>query len=381
MERRDFLKVAALTGAAIAVPGLEAAASSVAGSGAGSVFGSAVGSSASGTGVASAGAGVERYADKPVQKFRFRPDGKFKVLQFTDTHYIAGNPKSERALKNVIQMLDIEKPDLVIHTGDIVYGNPADAAAREIFQPLVDRGVPFAVALGNHESDFAMKREEIFEVIRSIKGNINTPMRPDIYGCSNDVITLSSENGVEQVFYLFDSGAYLECLGEKGYDYIRHNQIEWYRCHSEAITATNSGKPVSSLAFFHIPVREFCDAVRDTHRDMVGVFCEEPCPSRYNSGLVANFLEKGDVHSIICGHDHDNDFVLKHGNMFYLYGRFSGCDNEYNNIGPSGARIFEFTKGQPGYRTYIRKYGQDTIEQDLHLTRGMSHLLSTLPKM
>ncbi|MBO5707831.1 MAG: twin-arginine translocation signal domain-containing protein, partial [Bacteroidales bacterium] len=34
MERRDFLKVAALTGAAIAVPGLEAAASSVAGSGA-----------------------------------------------------------------------------------------------------------------------------------------------------------------------------------------------------------------------------------------------------------------------------------------------------------------------------------------------------------
>ena len=60
MERRDFLKVAALTGAAIAVPGLEAAASSVAGSGAGS---------------ASAGAGVARYADKPVQKFRFRPDG------------------------------------------------------------------------------------------------------------------------------------------------------------------------------------------------------------------------------------------------------------------------------------------------------------------
>ncbi|MBR0321079.1 MAG: metallophosphoesterase, partial [Bacteroidales bacterium] len=133
MERRDFLKVAALTGAAIAVPGLEAAASSVAGSGAGSASAGAGSVSGSGagsvSGSASAGAGVARYADKPVQKFRFRPDGKFKVLQFTDTHYIAGNPKSERALKNVIQMLDIEKPDLVIHTGDIVYGNPADAAA------------------------------------------------------------------------------------------------------------------------------------------------------------------------------------------------------------------------------------------------------------
>ena len=155
MERRDFLKVAALTGAAIAVPGLEAMAAD-----------------RKKATVASVSESAEKYADKPVQKFNFRPDGKFKVMQITDTHYIAGNPKSERALKNVIEMLDIEKPDLVIHTGDIVYGNPADAAAREIFQPLVDRGVPFAVAFGNHESDFEMKREEIFEVIRTIKGNI-----------------------------------------------------------------------------------------------------------------------------------------------------------------------------------------------------------------
>ena len=365
MERRDFLKVAALTGAAIAVPGLEAVAAD----------------RKKATVAAPSSESAEKYADKPVQKFNFRPDGKFKVMQITDTHYIAGNPKSERALKNVIEMLDIEKPDLVIHTGDIVYGNPADAAAREIFQPLVDRGVPFAVAFGNHESDFEMKREEIFEVVRSIKGNINTPMRSDVYGCSNDVITLSSENGVEQVFYLFDSGAYVEYFGEKGYDYIRHNQIEWYRHHSEAITAANGGTPVSSIAFFHIPVVEFCEGVRDSKRDMIGVFCEEPSPSKYNSGIVANFLEKGDVHSIVCGHEHDNDFVLKHGNMFYIYGRFSGCDNVYNNVGPSGARIFEFTKGEPGYRTYVRKYGQEHIEQDIHLKRGMKHLLGAIPKM
>jgi hypothetical protein len=143
MERRDFLKVAALTGAAIAVPGLDAAAAR-----------------------RKDERNIEGSQDKPVREFRFRPDGKFKILQITDTHYIAGNPKSERALKNLIQMLDVEKPDLVIHTGDIVYGNPADKAAREILQPIVDRGIPFAVALGNHESDFELKREEIFEVIR-----------------------------------------------------------------------------------------------------------------------------------------------------------------------------------------------------------------------
>ena len=356
MQRRDFLKVAALSGAAIAVPGIDA--------------------------VAAKRKEVKTDVvpqDKPVREFKFRPDGKFKILQITDTHYIADNPKSERALKNLVQMLDAENPDLVIHTGDIVYGNPADKAAREIFQPVIDRGIPFAVALGNHESDFELKREEIFDVILSLKGNINTPMREGLYGCSNDVITLSSEDGIERVFYIFDSGAYIEYGGEKGYDYIRHSQIDWYRSHSSNIRGANGDKAVPSIAFFHIPVREFCDGVRNTKRDMVGVFCEEPSPSNYNSGLVANFLEMGDVEAIVCGHEHDNDFVLKHGNMFYIYGRFSGCDNVYNNVGPSGARVFEFTKGQEGFRTYIRKYGSD-IEQDLHLTRGMKHLLGGLPK-
>ena len=351
MERRDFLKVAALSGAAIAVPGIDAFAAKRKEEKTEPVL-----------------------QDKPVREFTFRPDGKFKILQITDTHYIAGNPKSERALKNLIHMLDVEKPDLVIHTGDIVYGNPADKAAREIFQPVVERGIPFAVALGNHESDFELKREEIFEVIRSLEGNINTPMRDGLYGCSNDVITLSSEKGVERAFYLFDSGAYIEYMGEKGYDYIRHSQIDWYRNHSCALTQANGGKAVPSIAFFHIPVREFCEGVRDSKRDMVGVFCEEPSPSKYNSGVVANFLEMGDVEAIVCGHEHDNDFVLKHGNMFYIYGRFSGCDNVYNNVGLSGSRVFEFTKGQEGVRTYVRRYGQE-IEQDLHLTRGMKHLL------
>lgn len=351
MERRDFLKVAALSGAAIAVPGIDA--------------------------LAGRGKDIKGEAfvdDKPVREFRYRPDGKFKILQLTDTHYVAGDKRSERALANVIEMLDTEKPDLVIHTGDIIFGNPAARSAREILQPIADRGIPFAVALGNHDSDFELTRNEMFEVIRAVPGNINTPAREGLYGCSNDVISLSSSKGVERVFYLFDSGSYIDYRGEKGYDYIRHSQIGWYRNHSEAFTQANGGKPVPSIAFFHIPVREYNDGVRDTGRNMLGYFAEEPCSSKYNSGLVANFKELGDVEAIVCGHDHDDDFVLKFGDMFYIYGRYSGCDTVYNNIGPSGARIFEFTEGKEGFRTYIRKYGSNP-EQDLDLHRGMSHLL------
>ena len=356
MERRDFLKVAALSGAAIAVPGIDALA-----------------------GKRKEDKVVAPVDEKPVREFKFRPDGKFKILQLTDTHYVAGDKRSERALANVVEMLDTEKPDLVIHTGDTIYGNPAAQSARELFQPLVDRNIPFAVTLGNHESDFELTRSEIFDVIRSIPGNINTPVREGLHGYSNDVISLSSSKGVERVFYLFDSGAYIDYRGEKGYDYIRHSQIGWYRDHSEAFTKANGGKPVPSMAFFHIPVREYNDGVRDTNRSMIGYFAEEPCSSKYNSGLVANFKELGDVEAIVCGHDHDDDFVLKFGDMFYIYGRFSGCDTVYNRIGRSGARVFEFTSGEPGFRTYVRQYGQG-IYQDVKLTRDMKSILINAAK-
>ena len=75
-------------------------------------------------------------------KFKFNPDGKFKILHLTDTHYVSGDPRSERALKNVIEMLDSEKPDLVIHTGDIIFGRPAEESLREILAPISERKIP-----------------------------------------------------------------------------------------------------------------------------------------------------------------------------------------------------------------------------------------------
>ena len=83
--------------------------------------------------------------------FFFNKEGKFKILQLTDTHYIAGDPRSVRALDNVNQMLDLEKPDLVIHTGDIVFGKPAEQSVREILAPMAERKIPFAVTFGNQD--------------------------------------------------------------------------------------------------------------------------------------------------------------------------------------------------------------------------------------
>lgn len=293
--------------------------------------------------------------------FSFGPDGSFTVLQFTDTHHITGDPRSQRALDCVNEALDGVKPDLVIHTGDIVFGRPDIPSALEILQPLAARGIPFAVALGNHDSQFGSSREEMFEAIRGIPGCVNLPPKEGVYGCSNDVITLSGAAGVERVFYLFDSMDAVVLKGEENvhcYDYIRHSQIEWYRQHSERLNHA------PALAFFHIPLCELKEALDAGVQPIAGNNCEPPCPSRLNSGLFAQFREMGDVEAIVTGHDHDCDYVLPYGQMNFIYGRYSGGDTVYNHLGLSGCRVFRFRAGVPGYETWVRLYGGE-IEQPL----------------
>ena len=150
----------------------------------------------------------------------FGPDGRFKLLQFTDTHYISGDPRSERAMRCVEEALDAEKPDLVIHTGDLLFGRPDIESAIEILKPISERGIPFAVALGNHDSQFGSTRQKVFSAIRELPGCLNTAPKDGVYGCSNDVITLGK--GPEWVFYLFDS---MDAVILKGEEEIQLKQF------------------------------------------------------------------------------------------------------------------------------------------------------------
>lgn len=338
MDRRDFIRSGAAAGVAAVLPTIPAhAATSTA----------------------------KTYEPRSL---RFRPDGTFKILQFTDTHYIADNAHAARAMRNVIEMLEMEKPDLVIHTGDVIFGKPTEKSLRDILAPIAERKIPFAVAMGNHDGQYELSRKEVFDVIKTIPYNINQGVE-GLYGDTNDIISILPSKGGEKcpkwVLYLFDSGDSISDPDMKGYDYIHYDQIDWYRRQSKAFQEMNGGEPVPSLAFFHIPVPEFTYGLRyDTHRDMKGNLGEDPSPANVNSGLFVAMKEQRDVQAIICGHDHDNDYAMKWRGMFLIYGRYSGGDTVYNHLKPNGARIIQLTEGEPGFRSWVRLYG-GVVQQEL----------------
>lgn len=298
-------------------------------------------------------------------KLSFNKDGKFKIVQITDTHYISGNPKSERALENVKQILDLEKPDLVIHTGDVIFGQPAEPSVREILEPISVRKIPFAVAFGNHDEEFDKTREEMLDIVMRIPYNLNSRTK-GIYGVTNFTIELLSplKGMVERVFYIFDSnsGATIEDIPNT-YGHIHFDQIAWYRQKSEAYTKMNEGKPIPSLAFFHIPLPEHKEAARDDDNGkMWGTRGENVASPKINSGLFVSIKEMKDIQAVFVGHDHNSDFAAYWNKMFFIYGRFSGCDNVYNDLKPNGARVIELTEGDDGFQSWIRLFGGEIIQ-------------------
>lgn len=121
-----------------------------------------------------------RRPNGPRTILRVKPDGKFKVLQISDTHMVTGVgvckdaidsggralPESEAdplTVKFLGKILDDEKPDLVILTGDQLHHDIPDSqsALFKVVAPLIERSIPWAAVFGNHDSEgtYALSRK------------------------------------------------------------------------------------------------------------------------------------------------------------------------------------------------------------------------------
>lgn len=289
-------------------------------------------------------------------ELKFNADGKFKIVQFTDIHWKFGNPKSDIAGERIAEVLDAEKPDLVVVTGDIVFAKPAAEGMKAALAPIIERGIPFAVTFGNHDDEQDLSRKQLLDLVQGFKGNL-TSTTEGIKGVTNYTLQIKSakSDAAAAVLYVFDSNSYSPNKRAKGYEWIAHNQIGWYMQQSAAYAAANEGNPLPALAFFHIPLPEYNEAVKTENSFMVGTRKEPACSPKINSGLAAAMLEAGDVMGVFVGHDHVNDYAVDWRGILLAYGRYTGGDTVYNDIpNGNGARVIELTEGARDFRTWIR---------------------------
>ena len=291
------------------------------------------------------------------EPLRFNKDGKLKIVQFTDIHWQYGNDSSLEAERNMNAVLDAEKPDLVVITGDLVYSAPARKGIVKALAPTAERGIPFLVAYGNHDSDFDATREELFEIISSYPTNY-TDSAANLTGVTNCVQEILPSDGSDKpaaLIYIMDSNSYTKVGGVDGYAGFGRDQVEWYGNESARRTAANGGEPLPALAFFHVPLSELNELASTENALLRGTRRERACTPMTNTGMMAEMVKCGDVMATFVGHDHINDYCVASKGILLGYGRYSGGKTVYCDMpGGPGARVIELKEGERAFDSWIR---------------------------
>jgi len=293
--------------------------------------------------------------NKPVLKFD--GNGDFKILQFTDTHINIASRSNLKSLDIIKNLIEAEKPNLVVLTGDIVTQDGPQEGYKLLSQIFSSARVPWAVVFGNHESEGKFSRSSLADLVETFPGCLNKNVG-GITGYSNFFLTVTgSRNEVEALLYCLDSNSYSNLKPNvQGYGWFDFSQIDWYRKISKAFTRKNQGKPVPSLAFFHIPIQEYTQAIHQKDSIVVGARTEDESSALINSGMFSAFLECGDVMGTFVGHDHLNDYITVYHNIALAYGRVSKIMKDPEDP-IAGGRVIVLKQGKRQFETWIRENG------------------------
>lgn len=356
----------------------------------------------------------------------FTTDNDFRVMQLTDVHIGAGwmsVSKDTMALNAVAAMVNAEKPDLVIVTGDIVYPVPFQAGtfnnmtSAEIFASLMENlGVYWVPVFGNHDTEIYSKysREDISEFYSDEKWAyclFSDNFEDNVDGFCNQIVNVKNSQGIiTQSFYTFDTHSYVDGdylgIGWK-YDNIHDNQVDWYKNNVKYyneynIDLINNGEfenksellekysTVKSLAFWHVPNTEYLDAwneyveagYKDTtnvkyHYGVVGETGKMVYSGVYPDEIFETMSSLGSTKGIFCGHDHLNNFSIEYKGIRLTYG-FSIDYLAYSGISKLGSQrgcTMITVKPDGTFDCVAENYYQDKYATDMREEVTMQELV------
>ncbi|XP_039123477.1 probable inactive purple acid phosphatase 29 [Dioscorea cayenensis subsp. rotundata] len=275
-------------------------------------------------------------SERPVLRFSGKR-GEFKILQIADMHFADGrktkcldvlpeeapNCSDLNTTAFIYRVVKAENPDLIVFTGDNIFGRDATDAAKSVdaaFAPAIALKVPWAAVLGNHDQENpTLNREGLMQHIVGMAYTLSS-INPDgleIDGFGNYNLEVAGVEGSGLAnksvlnLYFLDSGDYSTVSKIRGYGWIKVSQQMWFLNVSSHLQNLYMSKPepqkepAPGLVYFHIPLPEFSSL--DTLK-ISGVKQEGISSASVNSGFFTTMLEAGDVKAVFTGHDHINDF-------------------------------------------------------------------------
>lgn len=330
-------------------------------------------------------AGSPHEVEKPT--LHVNSNGRFKILQVADLHLATGpglcrdpEPPSKdnggkcdadpRTFAFINRVLDDEAPDLVVLSGDQVNGETSPDAQSAVFKfasIFIERKIPFATIFGNHDDEGSLSREALMQLTHSLPYSLSESGPTNLDGIGNYYVEVHARGQSSYsalTIYLLDTHGYSPDERQfRGYDWLKKNQIEWFKTTSQELKTSPSHSHYThhhmDMAFIHIPLPEYRN-VDEMVIPATGKQPENPTAPGFNSGFRDALVEEG-VLAVSCGHDHVNDYcslsksAVGKPELWMCYAGGSGFGG-YGGYGGyvRRVRLFEFDMNEARITTWKR---------------------------
>ncbi|KIJ55458.1 hypothetical protein M422DRAFT_151719 [Sphaerobolus stellatus SS14] len=357
----------------------------------------------------------------------FNHNGTYKILQVADLHFSVSHGKcrdtdltscneaDDLTSSLLAKTLDIEKPDLVVFTGDQLNGQKTSWDSRSVLAkfaiPVIDRKIPWTAVFGNHDDETDMNRAIEMKHLMQLPYFVGSAGPKDVHGVGNFVLKVRSPDPSMThllTIYLLDSGAYdtgvFDLFGfiPTSYDYLRESQIDWFLNESAKIQpierpftpdgtkdlghifkkqgiVSSDGKRLAkpnALMFFHMPMQEAyspadVDPVSFKELD-VGQQLEGPGSAKKNAGFFEKALlgaaETDDgrgreVKVVGNGHCHISENCRRVKGIWMCFGG-GGSYAGYGKIGfDRRFRVYNVSEFGETIQTYKRTEHGEIVDQ------------------
>lgn len=277
-------------------------------------------------------------------------------LGSTHQKYWGPDKKEDRAYGYLREIITETKPDLIILTGDLIYGEFDDSGRNfmEFVNFMDSFDIPWAPIFGNHDNESTVGVDWQCRQFEEAENCLFKQRR--VSGNGNYTVGIEQGGKLTRVFFMLDSngcgGASSETLSNghtvqtQGFG---SNQITWYKKTAKAIT---DASPDTKLSFaFHIQLDVFGEAfAKYTNGTTDPVFIDyadnksegdfgyfyKHYSGWDNDRQVWEGIKELGVDSIFIGHEHANSASVVYEGVRIQYGMKSTAYDSINYIDSAG---------------------------------------------
>ena len=265
-------------------------------------------------------------ADKDLPVLYTDNDGKFTVLQFSDTHFTTGLSWNDVKVLRKMEELTLKyKPDIVVVSGDMLDDGESGAYNKKfsldkvigLFESLEQY---WAYIPGNNDGIKYGTSADVVAYLSQSEYCLCADEK-DISGGAQYTIDISDGEKTVHSFVFLDTMDYDNEDDEHIYGYVHEDQVEW--CRNAVNEKIRQNEDIMLSVFIHENTPNFAKAATDgeAYKDDYSTLDEmkEEYNIPKNAPLDTIFEESGRVGLVSMGHSHPKEGKCSFYNGIYYH--------------------------------------------------------------